>query len=133
MLPLQSYTNKLYLATDEKNRNFFKVFLDNNFDLYFYEDLPQDILRPYLDKFPKRMEMDVLGIVEQFVCTYARYFLGSGYSTFTTYILRLRQQRRTLGADTRFSVESGLGLPAVVRELKSTCDPLKSLTHSSPC
>lgn len=45
----------------------------------------------------------------------------------------MRQKRKYLAADTSFPVESGEGLPKAIKDLKSTCDPLKALTHANPC
>jgi len=135
MAEYNATTSKVFIATDEKRRSFFDVFKDaHGFSLVFWEDLPrQKLLRQYLAAFPRRMFMDVLGMIEQLLCAYADKFLGSGYSTFTTYILRLRKYRTTLAADTAFSKESLLGLPEHVRGVKSSCDPITSLTHSRPC
>ena len=72
--------------------------------------------------------------LEQLLGAYAELFLGSGYSTMTTYILRLRKYRATLAADTSFPLdERQLGLPRNVRGKTSTCDPITSLTHARPC
>jgi hypothetical protein len=128
-------TKLVYVATDEMKRDYFDGFIKNRgLDLVFWETLPeQDDLIRYLELYPRRMFMDVLGMIEQLLCAYAEKFLGSGYSTFTTYILRLRKYRTTLAADTTFDPKTELGLPIHVRGKTSTCDPITSLTHSRPC
>lgn len=79
----------VYIMTDEKDRAFFHEFEDNDITVLFHEDLPfVSELEDYLTKFPVRMKMDILGLVEQLLGAYSLKFLGSGYSTFTTYILR---------------------------------------------
>jgi len=125
---------KVYVATDEPNRSLFNPFLEHGLSPVFWEDLPEleEILRPYLKHFPKRMFMDILGMVEQLICAYSAMFLGSGYSTFTTYILRLRKYREIIASDTSFS-DAQLGLPVAIRNIKSTCDPIAALTHTKPC
>ena len=131
----ESPNTKVYIATDEAQRNYFDVFeKDYHLSVYFWESLPnfETLVKPYLNYFPKRMAQDILGMIEQLVCTYSVLFLGSGYSTFTTYVLRLRKYRETLAADTTFENRL-LGLPENIRNVKSNCDPLKSLTHSKPC
>jgi hypothetical protein len=71
-------------------------------------------------------------MIEQLVCGYAIMFLGSGSSPFTAYVLRLRKFRESLATDTRFE-DTPLGLPAVVRNLKSTCEPVRVVYHDKPC
>jgi len=130
----KSLAPKVYVATDEPNRSLFDAFKTYGFSMVFWESLPgyDVVLRPYLATFPKRMFMDVLGMIEQLLCSYATMFLGSGYSTFTTYILRLRKYRDTIATDTSFQ-DRALGLPEPIRNMKSSCDPIKALTHSKPC
>jgi hypothetical protein len=127
--------SKVYIATDEKRRDYFNVFAaPHQLQTVFWEDLPrQALIKSDLAAFPRRMFMDVLGMLEQLLCAYADKFLGSGYSTFTTYILRLRKYRSVLAADTIFPKDTFLGLPAAVRGVKSGCDPISSLTHAKPC
>lgn len=128
-------TSTVYVATDEAKRTYFESFArDFGLRPVFFESLPEydTLVKPYLAHFPQRMSMDILGMVEQVLCTYANKFLGSGYSTFTTYILRLRKNRNTLGADTSFAHPEE-SIPIAVRHESSSCNPLASLTHVSPC
>ena len=73
----------IYVATDEKNKNFFDAFktkwehvrfLDDYFD---YADL-------------KSINPNYLGMVDAIVCTRAEEFIGTWFSTFTGYITRMR-------------------------------------------
>ena len=131
MLPFKDNVPALYIATDEKNRDFFGNFKVHGFNVTFWEDLDQEILIPFLKRYPARMFMDILSVIEQLLCTYAIKFLGSGYSTLTTFILRMRKRRKVIGHDTELGPE--LGLPFYARTTNSTCNPLFSLTHSTPC
>ncbi|KAH9258403.1 hypothetical protein BASA81_003452 [Batrachochytrium salamandrivorans] len=90
------------------------------------------IVRPYLDHYPESMRGMVSGMIEQLVCGYALMFLGSGSSPFTAYVLRLRKFRDTLATDTRFE-DKPLGLPAIVRNLKTNCEPIRVVYHTVPC
>ena len=56
---------------------------------------------------------DIVGILEQIVASCAHRFLGSSYSTFTSFILRMRKHRLILAQDTAFTRGSGLGMPKV--------------------
>ena len=125
----------IYIMTDEKDRAFFSGFAQAGYhNVLFHEDLPLgDELEAYLSKFPSRMRMDVLGMVEQLIGAYSLKFLGSGYSTFTTYILRLRKYQKFIGRDTSITDSEDMGLPLVARTHKSTCNPLHALTHATPC
>lgn len=131
MLPYKDKVPALYIATDEKNRDFFNNFKAHGFNVSFWEDLDHTVLLPFLKRYPARMFMDILSVLEQLICTYAIKFLGSGYSTLTTFILRMRKRRRVIGFDTELGPE--MGLPFHARTTNSTCNPLFSLTHSTPC
>lgn len=127
-------TSKVYIATDEAKRSFFDTFVEHGLEPVFFESLPEyeTLVKPYLSHFPSRMNMDILGMVEQLLCTYANKFLGSGYSTFTTFILRMRKYRHVLGVDTSFDNPED-SIPEAVRDEKSTCNPLLATSHASPC
>lgn len=129
--PFMNTSKFVYIATDEENRLFFNSFKRAGFTQMFWTDLDQGILLPFLERYPSGMARDILGMVEQLICTYAIKFLGSGYSTFTTYILRMRQYRRILAADT--SVDSKISLPYNARNSDSSCKGYESLSHSQPC
>ncbi len=94
--PYQNVTRTLYVLTDEAKRSYFNVFRSYDFDLVFWDDLPAELFRWILERYPQRMFFDVLGIVEQLVAAGAHRFLGSSYSTFSSFVLRLRKHRVTM-------------------------------------
>merc|ERR1711998_288038 len=101
---------------------------NRGYELVFNEDLPKDVFEWIESRFPRRMYFDVLGIIEQIVATWAYRFLGSSYSTFTGFILRLRKYRLILGQDTAYPRGTGLGMPSVGRNYTApSCKPLKQL------
>jgi hypothetical protein len=70
--------SKLYIATDEKNKNYFLPFREK-YDVYFYEDVKSPETPEYLS-----------GLVEQIICARGKTFIGTYVSTFSSYINRLR-------------------------------------------
>lgn len=131
MVTFKGLTSKLYIATDEKDRNYFRALRSKGFDVLFWEDLDKDVLLPFLKRYPARMSMDILSAIEQLLCTYAVKFLGSGYSTLTNFILRMRKRRKELGFDTELGPE--LGMPEQASSSSSDCNPLSQLPHRVPC
>lgn len=95
-------------------------------------NINSEVVKPYLEHFPEAMHGMVTGMIEQLVAGYAIMFLGSGSSPFTAYVLRLRKFRETLATDTRFE-DAPLGLPAIVRNLKTNCEPIRVVYHVTPC
>lgn len=87
-------TNKLYVATDEKNKTWFEPFDKAGYNLLFAEDLAS-ILQTHQMK--RAVAQDVLGLYEQLICAHAYHFVGSYYSTFTLFIHRLRRQAKWTG------------------------------------
>jgi len=69
----------LYIATDHKEKGFFKP-LKDKYDVFFYGDLSCD----------REFDSNLIPIVEQLICTRAELFIGQDYSTFSSYIYRLR-------------------------------------------
>lgn len=82
-------TKTLYIASDERNRTWFRPFRDAGYNLYFADDFAEQLR---LTTIPTTMVQDVLGLCEQLICAHADHFVGSYYSTFTLYIKRLRRQ-----------------------------------------
>lgn len=121
----------LYIATDEKNRSYFHLFEEEGFKVVFWEDLDQEVLLPFLERYPSRMSMDMLSAIEQLLCTYALKFLGSGYSTLTNFILRMRKRRKEIGYDTVLGPDFGMPLQAAMTE--SHCNPFTGVPHQNPC
>ncbi|UCH12739.1 MAG: hypothetical protein JSW18_02000 [Candidatus Omnitrophota bacterium] len=71
--------SKLYIATDHKEKDFFKP-LEDKYDVYYYDDLSSD----------KKVNSKLIPMIEQLICTRAVIFIGQDYSTFSSYIYRLR-------------------------------------------
>jgi hypothetical protein len=73
----------VYVASDERNKTFFKAFKD-----YFPS------VR-YLDDFTeladlKNVNPNYLGMIDQVICSRAQFFVGTWFSTFSGYITRMR-------------------------------------------
>jgi hypothetical protein len=79
-----SITRLLYIATDEKNRDFFKPF-HADFEVRFLSDFqePARLTEAYINQ-------NHIGMVEQIICASAHTFVGTPFSTFSGYITRLR-------------------------------------------
>jgi hypothetical protein len=77
-------SRRLYIASDEMNREFFAPFVQR------YETF-------FIDHFARALDPDLssedLACIEQVVCSFAETFLGTRLSTFSSYITRLRGYR----------------------------------------
>ena len=71
----------IYLATDEQDKSFFDEMQEGGHRIFFLSDFTAD-----LADVPKSK----LGIVEQIICAGGRIFFGTGHSTFSSFIYRLR-------------------------------------------
>jgi hypothetical protein len=71
--------SKLYIATDHKEKDFFKP-LEDKYDVYYYDDLSSD----------KKVDFNLIPIIEQLICTRAVLFIGQEFSTLSSYVYRLR-------------------------------------------
>ena len=83
---------KLYVSTDETDKNFFNL-LDEHYQLYFYDDIKYLIF--------SNINIDLIGPIEQIICTGAKTFVGNKLSTFSSYIYRLRGYMKNI-TDKRF-------------------------------
>lgn len=71
----------LYIASDEKNKTFFNDFRKKFPQLRFLDD--------YMDVANLRdVNPNYLGMIEQVVCSLGRVFVGTWFSTFSSYITR---------------------------------------------
>ena len=77
----------VYVATDERNKEWFGPIRDAGYKLYFASNF-SEILD--FSHYSRHVRRDVLGIHEQIICEKSVKFLGSIRSTFSGYILRLR-------------------------------------------
>ncbi len=71
----------LYIATDERDKSFFRIFKSKNFDVCFLDDFAH--LYQGLDKH-------FMGMLDQLVVYKSRVFVGTWWSTFSGYINRMK-------------------------------------------
>jgi PKD repeat protein len=83
---------KLYISTDEKDKLFFSL-LKQHYNIFFYDDIKHLIFSD--------INTDLIGPIEQIICTEATTFIGNKLSTFSTYIYRLRGYMKHI-TDKRF-------------------------------
>jgi len=140
MLPVSKRIRKLYVATDERNQTYFDPLREMGFQLITYRDFDQEKLNAFTAMFPPTMYLDIVGILEQLICSFSYRFLGCPYSTFTLYILRMRQHFPLL-SQTYFEKPlqtSYHRLPMVFENFtsssfESACNPYTPATHNKPC
>ena len=82
--PLLLPGETLYLATDETNHSFFDAFRQEHRVVQFADLFEHGPLRHVV--VPPKL----IGCIEQVICTLGRRFVGTQYSTFSSYITRLR-------------------------------------------
>jgi hypothetical protein len=82
----RNVSNLIYIATDERDKTFFKVFLNSGFEVRFLEDYAG----PARLKEDHNINQNHIGMIEQVICANAHTFIGTMYSTFTGYITRMR-------------------------------------------
>jgi hypothetical protein len=83
----------VYVAT-EPNRDleFFRP-LVSAFNVTFSTSLPKRIMHDFLTAFPPgKLRQDLTGLLEQLICAMALDFLGTPFSTFTSFIEFMRKQ-----------------------------------------
>ena len=73
----------VYIATDEKKKDFFNAFKTRFVQLRFLDDYFKEA---GLDK----INPNFLGMIDQVVAARGQYFVGTWFSTFTGYITRMR-------------------------------------------
>jgi len=71
----------LYIATDERNKTFFKPIVDEFTDVVFLDDFKAEL---------DGMNTNYYGMIDQLVASRGQTFFGCWFSTFTGYINRLR-------------------------------------------
>jgi hypothetical protein len=94
-----SISSLIYIATDEKNKQFFKPFLESGFTVKFLDDYMPLLLAnqhhiisssSHNNNNQNKFNMNHVGMVEQVIAANAHTFIGTPYSTFTGYITRMR-------------------------------------------
>lgn len=112
----------LYVATVPSKRGspYFKP-MANKFRLLFGEVLEKDPrVGAFLDAHVRARSMrdTVLGVVEQLVCARAERFVGTGFSTFSEYIRRMRRWRADLVYDETIDRNAPGGEGVFEREMR---------------
>ena len=82
------YSNKLYIATDETNLTWFSPLKEAGYRISFAKDFK--IFRNIYDSNAVTGK-DIVGFHEQVICSHAKIFIGSYYSTFSRLIERYRK------------------------------------------
>ena len=70
----------VFIATDERNKDFFKIFHEH-FHVFFLDDFKHELVG---------VNTNFYGMIDQRVASRGRSFIGCYYSTFTGYINRMR-------------------------------------------
>lgn len=70
----------IYIATDEQDKTFFKVF-HKHYNVYFLDDFKHEL---------EGVNTNFYGMLDQRIASRGRRFIGTYYSTFTGYINRMR-------------------------------------------
>lgn len=78
------YGSKLYIATDHKDKNFFKLFKER-YEVYFYDDLVESLEGKYSD-----IILNWIPIIEQLICTRSIKFIGNDLSTLSSLVYKMR-------------------------------------------
>ena len=108
----------LYVATVPRRRTspYFNGFKTAGFKLVFGDVLEaRREITDIIKAVPPRMGETVLGLLEQLVCARAEKFLGTGFSTFSEHIRRMRRWRELVVDE---SVKPGDGAGDASREAK---------------
>lgn len=82
------YSNKLYIATDETNLTWFSPLKEAGYRISFAKDFK--IFRKIYESNTMTGK-DIIGFHEQVICSHAKIFIGSHYSTFSRIIERYRK------------------------------------------
>ncbi|KAH9249751.1 hypothetical protein BASA81_012558 [Batrachochytrium salamandrivorans] len=96
----------LYLATDEPMSGVF-VELKNKLEVSVVKNLPAQLVKDYRELFPpSRIRLDMLGVLDQLVCSQAASFVSSEFSTFSESIRLIRSNRKHLFPES-YKTQSG--------------------------
>ena len=82
------YSNRLYIATDETNLTWFDPLTEAGYNILFAKNFR--LFREIHEGSPITGK-DVIGFHEQVLCSRAKIFIGSYYSTFSRFIERYRE------------------------------------------
>ena len=86
----------IYVATDEKDKDWFAYLREQGYTLLFWKDILSDPAREQhvldaTNDFPVDMRGDVIGFLEQIICARAVIWTGSDGSTFSWAIGAMRR------------------------------------------
>lgn len=123
--------SKLYISTDETDKLFFSIF-EENYDVKYYDDIKHVI--------DCNIHKDLVGLVEQLICTQAKTFIGTKLSTFSTYIYRLRgymnkEDKRFLTYNTECNPnkeEDEWWIDVWAREYKQVWESIQNIKYFTP-
>jgi len=87
-------TYKTYVATEpNRDTNFFAP-LQKSLKVVFSSDIPKELLSDFKNAFPKgKIRSDMLGLLEQLIAAQSKSFIGTYFSTFSAYILFIREYK----------------------------------------
>uniref|UniRef100_A0A7S3LNV6 O-fucosyltransferase family protein n=1 Tax=Aplanochytrium stocchinoi TaxID=215587 RepID=A0A7S3LNV6_9STRA len=96
----------MYIATEptESIVGFDKI--KKRFSTYFYRDLNQTLMKAFRNTFRSKTKStinDMFGVIEQLIGTYAEKFQGTNISTFSKFIVFMRNNRNLLFPETASS------------------------------
>ena len=75
---------RVYIATDHKDKNFFKLFKEK-YEVYFYDDLVESLGGEY-----SNIISNWIPIIEQLICTRSIKFIGNDLSTLSSLVYKMR-------------------------------------------
>lgn len=85
----------MYLASDEPNNAAFKRLRSERKVVTIYE-LPKKLVKDYGGMFSKKFRLDMEGVLDQLICSAAKDFIPTTWSTFSSNILHIRAHKREL-------------------------------------
>lgn len=116
----------LYIATDERKKDFFKPFAES-YNLLYLDDFAHLI---------KDVNPNYFGMLDQLIASRGRVFFGTHFSTFTGYIHRMRGYR--VDKDKEEGYEDGLllnsyyFLPAFKENMRKFAPPRPAFAREFP-
>ncbi|GBG34300.1 Hypothetical Protein FCC1311_105232 [Hondaea fermentalgiana] len=119
---------KLYIATDETNANFFEAF-EKEYEVFQWKDFfgPRGNYALRGVDIPRKLE----GCIEQVICALARVFAGTLESTFSSYIFRLRGYYHAPNTEVYFNTLKYTGNVKQDRARTYSRKPLKGQIYKS--
>jgi len=90
-------TLKTYIATEpQRDEKFFEP-LNKGLKAVYSQDIPKDLVQDFKNAFPRgKFRSDMIGLLEQLICVQAKSFIGTYFSTFSAYIMFMRENKAQL-------------------------------------